>query len=219
MSNDLKKIYNTIAEEFSASRVFPWEELQVFIPYIKDNFKVLDLGCGNGRLLKVLAESGKKIDYLGIDFAENLISVAKAQWPGFDFQVADIEDVNLESNSFDLIFLVASFHHLNTRKKRIVLLKKIYQSLKPGGYLIMTNWNLKQKKYLPNFFAQWWKKRAWNDVFISWQKYSGDKNKLWRYYHSFTENELKKLLFKTGFKIKAKSVYQTKYNINCLVQK
>ena len=219
MSNDLKIIYNSIAEEFSASRVFPWEELQVFIPYLQDNFKVLDLGCGNGRLLKVLQESGKKFDYLGLDFAENLIAEARKQFPDFSFQTADMESLKLEPESFDMIFLIASFHHLDTKKKRKEVLKNIYQALKPGGLLFMTNWDLRQKKYLKNFFNQWWKKRAWNDCFISWQKYLGDKQKLWRYYHSFTESELESLLLATGFKLEPKGIYRTKWNVNCLVKK
>ena len=219
MSNDLKTIYNSIAEEFSASRVFPWEELQVFIPYIEDNFKVLDLGCGNGRLLKVLQESNKKFDYLGLDFADNLIAAAKKQFPDFSFQVQDMESLKLEPESFDMIFLIASFHHLESLKARQKVLGDIYKALKPGGLLFMTNWDLRQKKYLKNFFNQWWKKRAWNDVFISWQKYLGDKQKLWRYYHSFTERELESLLLETGFKLEPKGIYKTKWNINCLVKK
>ena len=70
------------------------------------------MGCGNGRLLKILQETNKKFAYLGIDFADNLIAEAKKQWPGFHFQVADITKVDLEKNHYDMIFLIASFHHL-----------------------------------------------------------------------------------------------------------
>ncbi|KKP92068.1 MAG: Methyltransferase type 11 [Parcubacteria group bacterium GW2011_GWA2_36_10] len=170
-------------------------------------------------MLKVLQESGKKFDYLGIDFADNLITEAKKQWPDFNFQVGEMENLKLAPESFEMIFLIASFHHLQNRKDRIKVLNNIYQALKPEGLLFMTNWDLRQKKYLKNFFSQWWKKRAWNDVFISWQKYLGDKQKLWRYYHSFTESELANLLLKTGFKLSPKGVYKTKWNINCLVKK
>lgn len=177
------------------------------------------MGCGNGRLLKVLKESGKSFDYLGVDFAENLITEAKKQFPDFSFQVAEMSEFDLGSEQYDFIFLIASFHHLKTKQARKQMLKKIYQSLKPGGYLFMTNWDLRQKKYWQNFFSQWWKKRAWNDVFISWQKYSTDQKKLWRYYHSFTANELKRSLLNAGFKLEPKGVYHTKWNVNCLVKK
>ena len=70
-------LYDDIAKEFSATRAYPWKELQVFIPYIKDNFKILDLGCGNGRLVKSLEQADKKLNYLGVDFSTQLIEQAK----------------------------------------------------------------------------------------------------------------------------------------------
>lgn len=179
----------------------------------------MDLGCGNGRLLKSLEESSKNFDYTGIDFSEGLIKQAKKQFPKYPFSVVDMRELDFPKESFDMIFSIAAFHHLDKKKERVELLKKINNWLKPGGYLFMTNWDLRQKKYLKNFFSQWWKKRAWNDVFISWQKYSDNQKKLWRYYHSFTENELEKLLLDAGFKLEPKGVYKTKWNINCFVKK
>ena len=219
VTKELKGVYNQISQEFSASRVFPWEELQVFIPYIEDNFKVLDLGCGNGRLLKSLADSNKNFKYQGIDFSDKLIKQAKQQFSNFDFQLADIREIDFAANSFDMVFSIATFHHLENKKERQEMLAKIYKWLKPGGYLFMTNWDLQQKKYWKSFFKHWWQKRAWNDCFISWQKYSGDNKKLWRYYHSFTARELEKLLTQARFKLKPKGVYKTKWNINSFVQK
>ena len=144
VTKELKGVYNQISQEFSASRVFPWEELQVFIPYIEDNFKVLDLGCGNGRLLKSLADSNKNFKYQGIDFSDKLIKQAKQQFSNFDFQLADIREIDFAANSFDMVFSIATFHHLENKKERQEMLAKIYKWLKPGGYLFMTNWDLQQ---------------------------------------------------------------------------
>ncbi|MBT7553069.1 methyltransferase domain-containing protein [bacterium] len=219
VSKQLKDVYNQISQEFSASRVFPWEELQVFIPYIKDNFKILDLGCGNGRLLKSLEESNKKFDYTGIDFSEGLIKQAQENFPEHKFTVADMRELDFPENSFDMVFSIAAFHHLDKKSDRIKLLKKLNKCLKPGGYLFMTNWNLLQKKYFKDYLKYWWRKKSWNDFFVSWSKYSGDNKKHWRYYHSFTKAELEKLLEKTGFELQPKGVYHTKWNINCFVKK
>lgn len=219
IKKELKQVYNTIAEEFSSSRVFPWEELQLFIPYIKDNFKILDLGCGNGRLLKVLKESKSSIEYTGIDFSNKLIEQAKKDFPNYIFRVEDMNNLDFEENSFDMIFMIASFHHLETKKERLELLKKINKWLKPGGYLFMTNWNLFQKKYFKFLFKNIFKKKAWNDFFIPWQTYSKSGEKLWRFYHSFTRKELEYLLKKTKFKLEPKGVYNTDYNINSFVKK
>jgi len=219
IKKELKQVYNTIAEEFSSSRVFPWEELQLFIPYIKDNFKILDLGCGNGRLLKVLKESKTNIEYIGIDFSNKLIEQAKKDFPDYVFKVEDMSNLDFEENSFDMIFMIASFHHLETKKERLELLKKINKWLKPGGYLFMTNWNLFQKKYFKFLFKNIFKKKAWNDFFIPWQTYSKSGEKLWRFYHSFTKRELENLFKKSKFKLEPKGIYNTDYNINSFVKK
>ncbi|PIX02803.1 SAM-dependent methyltransferase, partial [bacterium (Candidatus Gribaldobacteria) CG_4_8_14_3_um_filter_42_11] len=44
---------------------------------VKDGDKVLDVGCGNGRLVK--AFENKKISYLGVDNSEKLIKLATNQ--------------------------------------------------------------------------------------------------------------------------------------------
>ncbi len=214
----MQNVYDSVAVEFSNTRYVPWQELSVFIPYLPAGGKILDLGCGNGRLLKVLESSGQKFDYLGVDFSANLLEQAKKQFPSFIFQLADMANINFPDNSFDAVCLVASFHHLPSKKEREDLLKKIYSWLKPGGVLFMTNWNLWQPKYRQYFFKNIFKKRVWNDCFIPY--HLPDKTKtFWRYYHHFTKSELKSLLLKTGFKISAPDIYRTKYNLNCLVKK
>ena len=51
-------------------------EIQYILPKIKKNSKVLDIGCGDGSLLKELFTK-KKIKGVGIDFSNELIKVAK----------------------------------------------------------------------------------------------------------------------------------------------
>ncbi len=219
VKKDLKEIYNSISEEFSASRAFPWEELQVFIPYIKDGFKVLDLGCGNARVLKLFKDNNKEIEYTGIDFSDKLIKEAQTDFPEAKFKVSDMTEVDFSKESFDVVLMVASFHHLETKQERIELLKKVNSWLKPKGYLFMTNWNLWQRKYFKYFFKNVFRKKAVNDFFIPWKKYSEDKKVLWRYYHSFSQKELNSLLKKTNFSLEPKGVYYTKWNINSFVSK
>lgn len=215
----MKNAYDIIAKEFSASRIFPWPELQVFIPYIKDNDKILDLGCGNGRLIRALTEANKKFDYLGVDFSPDLIKYAKQAFPDKKFIISDISEVSFTPASFDAVFIIATFHHLDTKKQRLELLQKINTWLKPGGFLFMTNWNLWQPKYLKDYFKNFWQKRSYKDFFVSWQMYSDKKEKFWRYYHSFSRSELEKLLLISGFDLKPKGIYKSGHNINCLVQK
>src|ERR1700709_332181 len=51
--------------------------------------KVLDIGCGPGVFTARHAQAGA--DVVGIDFSEQMISIAKDQFPTIDFQFADAE--------------------------------------------------------------------------------------------------------------------------------
>ncbi|PIR06147.1 MAG: hypothetical protein COV55_04700 [Candidatus Komeilibacteria bacterium CG11_big_fil_rev_8_21_14_0_20_36_20] len=217
IKKDLQKIYNRISPDFSASRVYPWPELQVFIPYFKDNFKVLDLGCGNGRIIKLFEMNNKKCDYLGIDFSEKLIKEGQQKFPQANFKVGDITKVDFSAQSFDMVLIIATFHHLATKQERLDLLNKINSWLKPGGYLFMANWNLMQPKYLKYYFRRFFDKKSWNDFLIPWR--ADQKETLWRFYHSFTVGELKSLLERTNFKLEPKGVYKTEWNVNAFVTK
>jgi len=247
IKQDLQNVYDSIAKDFSKTRHIPWEELSVFIPYLPDGGKILDLGCGNGRLLKVIQSAGKKYEYLGVDFSDKLLEQARQLFPDEHFEQADMARLNFPENSFDVICLIASFHHLDNKKEREDLLNNIYRWLKPGGVLFMTNWNLLQPKYFKYIVknikhkiprlrlsppagesrlrpfglelrAERSGQAAWNDFFIPYTPTHG-YGRHWRYYHHFTKSELQSLLLKSGFKLEPLGLYKSKYNLNCLVKK
>lgn len=218
IKNNLRFTYDMIAKDFSDSRKFVWPELSIFIPHLPDSFKILDLGCGNGRLLSALQASKKQFAYQGADFSEELIKQAKKQWPEHDFQVADIGSLDFPASSFDAIVMVAVFHHLYTKKERQILLRKINTWLKPGGLLFMTNWNLGQKKYWSCWVYNFWQKRVWNDCFVPYTLASSSK-KYWRYYHHFTKRELTSLLKSSGFSFLNRGVSWSRYNLVALAKK
>ncbi len=75
---------------------------------------------------------------------------------------------------YDVIFFIASFHHLSTIEQREQCLKKIKSMLKKDGIICMTNWNLFQKKYrkriVKSFFKSLISKLKWNDTIIPFTK-------------------------------------------------
>ena len=61
---------------------------------------------------------------------------------------ADLAELGNIKEKFDLIFCVATLHHIPSDKLRQQILVNIKNRLKPDGKLLMTNWNLWQSKYL-----------------------------------------------------------------------
>ena len=189
-----EKSYESIAQAFDMSRQHPWRELGRYANDIREGDRILDLGCGNGRLLKALPNVN--YEYVGIDANDFLISQSKAAFPNRLFRKERLEDVELGSESYDRIFCIATFHHLVTREDRLRLLQKCHTALKTGGVLILAAWNLWQWKYMRYLFSQVGYKISWNDFFVPWRLPSGT---VWRYYHGFTARELSSLFREAGF--------------------
>lgn len=186
----LKASYSAIAGEFDRTRKVPWEEFHHFFAYVRHGSKVLDLGCGNGRLFEAL--KGKKVQYLGVDHNSHLLEIARQNYPETRFGWTDIMDMNLEKEAFDSIFCIAAFHHIPGKKMRQKVVRDIHQTLKTDGVLILTVWNLFQWKYLKaflrailSFVLHLGFRYAWNDLWIRWGDYP-----LRRYYHAFLPAEL-----------------------------
>ncbi|HOW60814.1 MAG TPA: class I SAM-dependent methyltransferase [Candidatus Moranbacteria bacterium] len=198
--------YNSMAEKFSETRKYFWRGLEFIADYAKEGEKVLDFGCGNGRLLELFFN--KKIDYLGIDISEKLINTAKEKYPNKanNFQkISNSDSLSLPSESFNIIFSIAVFHHFPSKKYREDVAKELYRIIKKEGYIIITTWNLWQKKYIKNIFKNWLGKLKgdrnmdWNDCYVSFTDNEGKKFQ--RYHHAFTKRELRKLFSDAGFKV------------------
>ena len=112
----VKQNYETIARTFSDSRFRIWPELKKFQKYLRPNNKVLDLGCGNGRLYELF--KNQKINYTGADNCQTLVSLAKKKHPNVKFISADALNLPFKDNQFDAIFSIAMFHQIPSYELR-----------------------------------------------------------------------------------------------------
>jgi SAM-dependent methyltransferase len=170
--------------------------------------RVLDLGCGNGRLIESLKDF--RIQYSGIDLSSNLIELARSKYGSqhnkisVDFQVADMLNIPFDDHRLDLVFAIASLYHLPGEKLRRQAVSEIKRVLKPGGHLLMTNWNLWQPKFWPLHYEHYLlmmagqNKMDWWDLLIPWKNPQG-KVLTKRYAHALTLGDLRKLLKRSGF--------------------
>ena len=196
--------YDRIAEKFSQTRKFPWHEFAFFKQYIHPGDEVLDAGCGSGRLYGFFKEAG--ITYTGLDNSAELINIAKKTYSKAQFTVGDILTLPFSDNKFNVIFCIATLHHIPGKKLRDRVVKEFFRVLKPGGYLIMTNWNLLNLRWWPALLYATFKKIIgqnhldFGDVQKPWKNQYGDVQTR-RYLHAFTKGEIKRLLGRHGFTI------------------
>lgn len=203
----VKRNYNEIAAGFNATRKKEiWPQIREFASKVKDNERVLDAGCGNGRLLEALKD--KQIYYLGIDNSSELIKMAKKNYPRHEFREADILNLeDISENNFDHIFCLAVLPHIPTSELRIVFLKNLAAKLKPSGRIIISVWNLGRvpkyrrmifKNCLLKLFGAY--RPEVRDLIFPWKDSSGQAVSD-RYYHAFTRRELRKLSLSAGLRI------------------
>ena len=196
-----KEDYNRIAEKFSRTRSRIWEEVRfLFDDYVRPGDKVLDLGCGNGRFFEILKDKG--VDYIGVDFSERLIEIAKKRYPQVKFQVADALNLPFPNNFFDKVYAIAVLHHIPSKEFRQRFLEEAKRVLKPGGLLILTCWNLWQKPKIRRLIFKFTLKKIFClskldffDIQMNWWGIP------FCYFHCFTKKELVKAIKKSGFEI------------------
>jgi ubiquinone/menaquinone biosynthesis C-methylase UbiE len=194
--------YNRIAPHFSLTR-HEARELEQFTPFIVPGQRILDWGCGNGRLVYIL--QNKDVEYIGTDQSAGLLKQAEElfqkelQEGWVKFICTENGETTFPENYFDLIFMIASFHHLPDEANRLELLKKVHQELKQGGKLIITVWNL-ESDWAKKKLDEGYKKMGEYDYLVPWKTKEGEVLAQ-RYYHHFTEDELRQVLEKSGFKV------------------
>ncbi len=97
----------------------------------------LDVGCGTGALLSMIAEQRKDIKLFGIDLSEEMIKVARAKLgEAADLRVSNSERLPFEDNRFDLITCTFSFHHYPNPKAVLTEMKRV---LSQKGKLIIVD--------------------------------------------------------------------------------
>ena len=101
---------------------------------------VLDVGCGQGHAINLLARAFPRSRFVGYDFAENAIAAATAeahQWglTNSRFQVQDLAALQ-DQASFDLI---TAFDAIHDQARPDFVLQAIARALRPSGTFLMAD--------------------------------------------------------------------------------
>lgn len=186
--------------------------------YANSGEKILDLGCGSGRLLEILKI--RDINYIGLDSSQDLIEVAQKNYPKEKFIVGDGLNLPFPQDFFDKIFSIRTVHHVPSKEFRFQFFQEAKRVLKPGGLFILTAWYLYKLRSKKNFLLMvkniflktiGESKLDFGDALIPWG------NKAMRYYHYFTKRELQKLALESGFIVK--KIWTTRFDIYLIAQK
>lgn len=114
-------------------------ELLTKLP-LTGNERILDVGCGDGKLSAEIAKKLPEGFVLGIDLSEAMVCFAKThypkeQFPNLAFMLMDAGNLPFDSE-FDIIFSNAALHWIKEPETIETVLKGFLKSLRPGGKLL-----------------------------------------------------------------------------------
>ncbi len=184
----VKNVYNQIAEKFDHTRTYYWASVKQFLLSIdkSDEKKILDLGCGNGRYVKLFGQ----LQTFCLDNSEELIKIVSTRYPHVQTICSDVTEIPFSNNYFDYVISIAVIHHLSTETRRIQMIIELYRVLKPGGLSIVTAW----ANSTPT--DKFTKINEDSDYFVPW---NGQHP---RFYHLFSSGEFESIILKSGLESK-----------------
>lgn len=187
--------YERHAESFSSTRDHPWPGWKrVVAGQDREGvLRVLDVGCGNGRLASFL-RSACTVDYVGVDTSRALVEVARSRFGTARFEVCDALDA--PPGPFDLVAVFGLMHHVPGFEQRVEMLAALGGRLAPAGRLAVTFWRFGND---PRFEGRL---RGFDESIDASELEPGDHRLLWgdggeedaRYCHFCDDAELERVV-------------------------
>ena len=110
---------------------------------LKEGDKVIDLGCGSGRLLNIIAQWNPAVEFIGVDLAPAMLDAARQQasklglgnvtYRSGDFSTLD----EFETSSADAVISSMALHHLPDRSALTRCFSAIGRVLRADGTLYL----------------------------------------------------------------------------------
>jgi RimJ/RimL family protein N-acetyltransferase len=126
--------YDRIAERWLDLSTYGFAQIERAVAFVKRKGVALDVGCGAGRCLGLLARHGFRTD--GLDVSPTMIALARERHPQERLFHADICRWDLP-RSYDLIVAWDSVWHVPLGQQGAVL-AKLCRGLSAGGVLVFT---------------------------------------------------------------------------------
>jgi SAM-dependent methyltransferase len=96
--------------------------------------RILDAGCGTGRVAIRLAELG--FDCVGVDLDVSMLAEARRVAPGLSWVHADLSTFDLGPDSFDLVVAAGNVVPLLAAGTEAATVNRLAAHLRPGGLLV-----------------------------------------------------------------------------------
>lgn len=152
----LPSTFDSAGQAYQQTRIAHWDEIackrdawhgmgkwyhdrltEIYRFHVTPNQRVLELGCGDGRLLAALQPSHG----VGVDFSKEMIQRAGQKYPSLSFIYADAHDLSQIDETFDVIILSDLVNDLWD-------VQRVFEQIKPLCH--------PRTRILLNFYSRLW---------------------------------------------------------------
>jgi len=114
----------------------------ILLSFFQKTHKILDYGCGYGRLAEELYADGF-INITGVDTSSELIKRGNSLYPELKLiAIGDVKELNDFETDFDIVLLFAVLTCIPANEGQRQLIEILYQRLRPGGFLYISDYYL-----------------------------------------------------------------------------
>lgn len=117
--------------------------------YLKENNRILEIGCGTGNFLGRLEKLNKNLELFGLDESEKMIEIAQRKFKDINFKEGEAENLPLVDNYFDFIAIIDAFYYFQDKRK---VLSECSRVLKRNGFLFIYTPSIDQ--FISKFLAR-----------------------------------------------------------------
>lgn len=166
-----RSFYARVAEAFDATRQDIPAGMRRAVEYLPPAasdkvVRVLDAGCGNGRLIRALSAHARPFVYHGVDGNEGLLAAAARQaahaqassdaWRFIHANIAEEGwESGLDAGGYDFVACLATLHHLPGRALRERVVHTLARLTAPGGLLLLSAWQFADSPRLAARIVPW----------------------------------------------------------------
>jgi 2-polyprenyl-3-methyl-5-hydroxy-6-metoxy-1,4-benzoquinol methylase len=87
--------------------------------------RILEVGCGEGFVLRALRDAGVRCPMRGIDFSESAIAEARERVPDAEFEVQDAAKLAADGERYDVVLMIEVLEHLPDPKRMLSVLSQL----------------------------------------------------------------------------------------------
>jgi SAM-dependent methyltransferase len=221
-----RRFYQEHGETFAETRPRLHPGVRRVLARVPRGARVLEVGCGDGKVGRWLVANANPVSYLGLDASAAMLERARRVTSGkwqvaggtsslvtrhpsqMSFELADLTEPDwpriLPSHPFDWILAFAVFHHLPGFDARAQILRALADRLAPGGAFVMSNWQFTRSERLKRRIVPWAAAHLAEadvepgDYLLSWER--GGRRGL-RYVHALDEAEARRMAGTAGLTV------------------